>query len=265
MSSENQDRNEQKKRIQPLRAWRAIKALMNDKEDTAQVFVVIDALKGNSDGRTFDRFRKTETGGRIIEERRNLIGALNDREHLRAMPEGSLGRAYLAFMEAEGLTADGLVEASEVTGKRDNVSDEMTLVRNRLRDMHDLWHVTTGYGRDGLGELSLLAFTYAQGGNRGIGAIVLYAARQFAKEVPEARIWGSIREGYRIGRKAAWLPAQDWESLLARPLSEVRAELNVGKPEIYRETRDFLAAREAAEAAEPVAANDSADMPQAAA
>ena len=39
--------------------------------------------------------------------------------------------------------------------------------------MHDLWHVTTGYGRDALGELSLLAFTYAQEQNRGIGAIAL--------------------------------------------------------------------------------------------
>ena len=32
----------------------------------------------------------------------------------------------------------------------------------RLRDIHDLFHVITGYGRDALGELCLLAFTNAQ-------------------------------------------------------------------------------------------------------
>ena len=33
-----------------------------------------------------------------------------------------------------------------------------------------IYGVTTGYGRDALGELSLLAFTYAQEQNRGVGA-----------------------------------------------------------------------------------------------
>ena len=47
--------------------------------------------------------------------------------------------------------------------------------------MHDLWHVTTGYGRDALGELSLLAFTYAQEKIEGIGAIVLYGYRIMGK------------------------------------------------------------------------------------
>ena len=51
--------------------------------------------------------------------------------------------------------------------------------------MHDLWHVTTGYGRDALGELSLLAFTYAQEKNRGIGAIVLYGYRIMGKVTKE--------------------------------------------------------------------------------
>ena len=38
----------------------------------------------------------------------------------------------------------------------------------RQRDAHDLWHVSTGYGRDPLGELCLLAVTWRQLGNPGI-------------------------------------------------------------------------------------------------
>ena len=48
--------------------------------------------------------------------------------------------------------------------------------------MHDLWHVVTGYGRDELGEACLLAFTYAQNKNRGVGFIAFVGCfKLFAK------------------------------------------------------------------------------------
>ena len=46
-------------------------------------------------------------------------------------------------------------------------------VQQRTEETHDLWHVLTGYGRDTFGEACLLAFSYAQTGNRGIGLIAL--------------------------------------------------------------------------------------------
>ena len=46
------------------------------------------------------------------------------------------------------------------------------------------------------------------------------------------------------GRDCAWFPAVDWEALLARPLEDVRAQLRVGAPPVYREFRS--AAGEAA-------------------
>ena len=40
-------------------------------------------------------------------------------------------------------------------------------------------------------------------------------------------------EGYRRGQRAAWLPAVAWESLLDRPIAEVRELLRVGAPPCY--------------------------------
>ena len=105
----------------------------------------------------------------------------------------------------------------------------------RLRDTHDLHHVLTGYNRDLVGEASLLAFTWAQTRNRGIGAIVLMAYIRSGKDNPAAR--GMIREGYRRGRKAAWFPEQDWEQLLTQPLEEVREHLRLGDLPVYDEVR----------------------------
>lgn len=243
-STEVGAKNKPRKRIEPLKAWRAVMALIADKEDTGQVFKVIDALAGGADERMYQRFMKTETGKRIVAEERDLIAILNDRERLKMLPEGTLGREYFKFMDSEGLTADGLVEASEEAPRRYDRQGAEKIFGDRMRDSHDLWHVTTGYGRDGLGELSQLALYYAQTKNRGIGFIVLMGAYKSAKEAPGLGIWKAVREGYRLGKKASWLPAADWENLLEKPLTEVRALLGMGEPSIYKSIEPITSAME---------------------
>lgn len=233
-----------RKRIEPLKAWRAVKALIADKEDTGQVFKVIDALSGGADDRMYKRFMADPLGQKIAAEKRNLIDLLNDRERLKALPVGTLGRTYFEFMEEENLTADGLVAASEEAPHLYEREGSEKLFGNRMRDSHDLWHVTTGYGRDGLGELSQLALYYAQTKNRGIGLIVLMGAYTSAKEAPKVGIWKAVREGYRLGKTAKWLPLADWENLLDKPLEEVRAILGMKTPVVYREIEPITSAME---------------------
>src|SRR5436309_3180598 len=47
----------------------------------------------------------------------------------------------------------------------------------------------------------------------------------------------TIVDGFRRGLRAAWLPAQEWEALLALPLDEVRRRLSLGAPPVYTEIR----------------------------
>lgn len=220
-------------RMQPLVAMRALKTLINDPDQTEQVFVIIKAMSGDSLAQSFRRFEKTPMGQKILAEERQLLTTLLDRESLRDLPAGSLGRAYLNFVETEQITADGLVAASEA---EDEIKDhQLRLFGERMRDQHDLWHVTTGYGRDTFGEACLLAFTYAQTKNRGLGIIALVGMIKISRELgPGVR--KAMWQAYQAGKKAAWLPQQDWEALLAKPLEEVRQQLNVLPPEIYRET-----------------------------
>jgi ubiquinone biosynthesis protein COQ4 len=225
-----------RKRIQPIVAWRAIQALIANKEDTAQVFKVIQALEGNAGERMYQRFLSTPTGKAVVADQRDLLSLLSDREKLATYPAGTLGHRYYQFMTAENLTADGLVEASQVVRERNARAEDHQRFGDRMRDSHDLWHCTTGYGRDGLGELCLLAFTYAQTRNRGLAAIVFFGAMKARKGYPKVGIWAAVREGYRLGRKAAWLPAADWETLLSRPLEDMRKDLKIGELTVYRET-----------------------------
>jgi ubiquinone biosynthesis protein COQ4 len=223
-----------RKRIEPLRALRGIRALLRDPDDTAKVFEIIEALSGNAGERSFQRFRSSPTGARILRERRDLLATLSDRESLARLPAGSLGRIYLDFTEREQITGQGLADAS-VTERREQLDPERALFFARLRDMHDLWHVATGYGRDLVGEAALLAFSYAQTRNRGVGFIVAIAWLRASGDFSYAR--PVIVEGYRRGKRAGWLPGEDWEWLLTQPLAAVRERLGLGAPPAYAARR----------------------------
>jgi hypothetical protein len=94
------------------KARRALQALLRNPDDTAKVFEILEALRGGAPERTLRRFRRTPTGRELLRRRDSLRRVLGDREYLSGLPAGSLGRAYLAFMDREGISADGLAEAS---------------------------------------------------------------------------------------------------------------------------------------------------------
>lgn len=213
-------------------AWRALMALRQDPDDTGVVFELIRALSGGCGRRAFLRFQATPTGQQILDEKRDLIDSLSDRAELARMPEGSLGRRYFEFTEKEQIGPGGLIEASEQTPVDPDVPEDGRRFFERLREMHDLEHVVTGYGRDLRGEVSVLTFDVAQQWHHGIAAIVALVLVE-ATNV-ERRM---IRAAWRRGRKARWLYAADWETLLARPLDEVREELGLGLPPRYEPLR----------------------------
>lgn len=209
-------------------AWRALRRLFADPDDTAAVFEVLDALPGRSYERMYERFARSEAGARILREQRALLPTLRDRAALLALPVGTLGRAYAEFMEAEQLSANGLVDASTASRETREPDPSRRLFYERLRDAHDVEHVATGYGRDLLGEIALLALYLGQVWSPGLALIVGMA---YFESGPESR--RMIRQGFRRGRRAAWLSGQDWEALLPRPLDEVRRELRLDPPPVY--------------------------------
>jgi len=220
-------------RLRPFEAFGAVRRLVSDPNDTRQVFIVLRAMRGRSGLRLFRRFQATATGATILRERRSVLPYLQDRQALAQLPEGSLGRTYFDFMAAENLTADGLVDASEAAERRDIPAD-ILLFRDRMRDIHDLTHVITGYGRDPLGELCLLAFNYPQNGHLGLAMIVLMGMTRYGRGPQAWAAWAAALEGWRHGRAAAWFPGLDWEALLPEPVASLRQRLNIAEPKRYQ-------------------------------
>jgi ubiquinone biosynthesis protein COQ4 len=229
----------------PRRAVSALAALVRDPDDLPQVFTVIQALSGRTPQRMLRRLAASASGARLLADRPDIVPLLADRAALGRLPDGSLGRAYLAFVESENITAEGIIAASQRGLVPDGAATPAVIyLHQRMRDTHDLWHALTGYRGDVLGEAALLAFLLAQTGNPGIGLIVGVGLWKTGRDTQARRL---IVDGYRRGRRAAWLPAVEWEALLARPLDEVRARLGVGDPPVYTPVRSAeLRARAAA-------------------
>ena len=217
------------RRIEWRRAWNALRALIADPQRTDQVFEITDALAGHSFERAFQRFRQHPDGRRLLVERPSLLATLADRAALCALPAGSFGRAYVEFMEAGKLTAEGLVEADRMAERHSQqlpTDADRQFFGERLRDMHDLWHVLTGYGMDEAGEAANLAFTQAQIPNKGIALILAAAAVIGPKDL--ACSWQRyLFQAWRRGRRAVLLTVVAYERLLAQPLQEVRLRLQI--------------------------------------
>jgi ubiquinone biosynthesis protein COQ4 len=227
-------------RLQPLVARRAMRALREDPDDTAQAIRVISALSGNSGERLFKRFKSTDGGQKILRDKQDLFELMRDTDRLRAMPEGSLGRAIGDWYAIEEISAQGLADASEAAfseggpRRETGLDADEELFGTRLRDLHDVFHVVTGYGRDLLGESAVLAFTIPQTRNLGIAYLVLDALIHSGWNSTEGKL---MREAFRRGRSCEWLVDQDWETLFEQPLDEVRQKLGVGEPPVYEQMR----------------------------
>jgi ubiquinone biosynthesis protein COQ4 len=214
-------------------AFTALKRLMAVPGDTAQVFRIMRALNVDTAKKGYERLLRTAEGGCIAYQRIELAERLSDPAWVAQFAEGSVGAAYGAFLRRTGYSAQGLAMVSR-TDRPEEARHPYAWFGRRTRDVHDIWHVLTGYRADDpLGEACLVAFSYAQ--TRGLGwALIATGSALGGIWRPQGRASArAIWEGYLLGRRACWLLGEDYEKLLAEPIDAARRRLRLGLPERY--------------------------------
>ncbi|MET1755210.1 Coq4 family protein [Novosphingobium sp. RD2P27] len=216
-------------------AFIAVRRLLADANDTTQVFRIMRALNASSNRAGYDRLLRTSEGGRIAYSRVELAPRLTDVDYVAQFPAGSVGAAYGRFLAQTGYTAEGLAMISRSDDLVLDAEHPYAWFGRRTRDIHDIWHILTGYRADDpLGEACLVAFSFAQ--TRGLGwALIAIGAMIQAWRTPGGKpAVRAIWEGYRNGRRASWLLAEDYERLLSEPLDEARKRLGIAPPRAYQ-------------------------------
>jgi ubiquinone biosynthesis protein COQ4 len=222
--------------------WRAAlgaaKKLIADPKDTPQVFVIMESLNGKSNASGYKRLLTTKNGGQLAYRQVELAAHLSKPENLAHFASGTVGHGYKNMMDATGYSADGLAEASNIEGQRSQAEHPHAWYARRTRDIHDIWHVLTGYSPDEpLDEACLVAFSYAQTKGLGWALIALFKIIDCRKLAFGRLQIKAIIEAYKNGKKAKWLPAENYLSLLQEPLGQARARLNIQRPAAYLEYR----------------------------
>ncbi|MEW6267996.1 MAG: Coq4 family protein [Thermodesulfobacteriota bacterium] len=203
-----------------------MKTLLDDPEQTEMAFEVVEALAGKQPQRLWKRIQRDPAGARLVSERPVFDTSTCNLDDLLALPAGSFGRTYAEWMKQNGFRP-GLMD------REPNTTDpDLRYLGKRLMQVHDFWHVLTGYNRDPIGELGVLAFGWAQAHTYGIGFLIgMVLLRTTVQTVREGRLWNPVLpfvwHAYRTGRRARFLAPLVLEDLFPLPLSEVRGLLGI--------------------------------------
>lgn len=228
------------------RDWRtafdAIRILLNNGDDTTQVFRIMRALNVGNAPFNYAKMIATAEGGRMAYERVELAELFSNRAYVDQFAPGTVGAAYREFLDTTGYSADGLVEVSKIISE-DVVPHPYAWFGRRIRDTHDIWHVLNGYKADeSLGEAALVAFSYAQVGGLGWAFIGAAAALKSIGVTGNLLFAKAVWEGYVRGRKAKWLAGEDYEQLMHEPLEAARTRLGLTPPVAYLKAQRELGA-----------------------
>jgi ubiquinone biosynthesis protein COQ4 len=222
------------------RAWHHFKNVLKDKEQTDEIVAVVDALPWRGVDEAARAFLSTERGRAIFQAEPYLPDFLDDHAALRRTPKGSFAHAYCDFMEREGLSAAGMVQATSAREERQPWVDGAAWYIDRLRDFHDILHIVTGYGRDLLGEQCIFAFMYHQRPSPGhLGLAWAGTLLMKTKLKTRAPIIRALLEARRNGKACPRIVEQPIQELFAMPLSAVRKAFNVPEPHCYYKVLDI--------------------------
>uniref|UniRef100_A0A8B9B9M9 Ubiquinone biosynthesis protein COQ4 homolog, mitochondrial n=1 Tax=Anser brachyrhynchus TaxID=132585 RepID=A0A8B9B9M9_9AVES len=105
-----------------------------------------------------DKMKHHPEGYRILQERPRIRLSTLDMDRLRGLPDGTLGREYVRFLEDNKVSPDTRMPAKFVD------DEELAYVIQRYREVHDLMHTLLGMPTNMLGEVVVKWFEAVQTG-----------------------------------------------------------------------------------------------------
>ena len=206
-----------------IRVAQAVVRVLADSTKTHEIHRVEEITGRPRYRRLLAELNASDDGRRILELRPELSSQHVDYDALRALPETTLGGAYVRHLDNNHITADYQAAATR------HVDDpDMAYLMRRFRQTHDVWHALLGLGITGHEEVIIHWFSFGQL-RLPVSALIMVFGSM--KHILLERRWGalrhSMREAYRAGRDAKPLLGVVWEDRWAESLADVRAEYGI--------------------------------------
>lgn len=209
-----------KERLQALRMLKGLGTFLQHPDDLQSVYAVAASIQGSPMAAQMMRHLLSQPGlAAMISD--HWRPAPIDLDALEQLPEGSLGHCYASQLKAQGITPQTLIDPAPISGDQD-------FVVHRLKETHDIVHVLTGFGVDGVGEIGLQAFNLAQ--NRSPLAVLLIFGgmlKNLQDDQPLEALLHAISRGFEMGLQAKCVVSYRLEDAWERSLLDWRRELNL--------------------------------------
>jgi hypothetical protein len=208
--------------MQWRRGLRAISKL-GSLDDTALIVEIISAFNGNSRNKQIAKWAKSEVGQRYINGDR-LCHYTTDYKN----SDNTLGKALCDLNYEIGELVPSNIRATNVR--------EAWGIWNV--DTHDVSHIVSGYGTDGLGELLRAehAKDYEGRGWRVVRFIIKmrFWVPYFFKNPKLFLGWRKqIKEARKLGKRATPYLYENWFEYLDRDLDAIRQYQHITPPSLY--------------------------------
>jgi ubiquinone biosynthesis protein COQ4 len=206
-----------------LRVGLAVVRVLGDSTKTHEIHKVEEITGRPRYRRLLRHFADSAEGRRLMAERPELSSTHVDYDHLRELPETTLGGAYVRHLDRNHITADyQAAETHFVEGA------DMAYLMRRFRQTHDVWHTLLGLGITGHEEVIIHWFSFGQLQLPVSALIMVFGTmKHLVLEQRWAAMRHSMLDAYRAGRDAVPLLSVYWEDLWSEPLDRVRDRVGV--------------------------------------
>ena len=151
-----------------------------------------------------------------------------DVARLAALPDGTLGREFERYLTENNLDVNLLRESAFIKAHYER-GEDVGYLAERGFQLHDMFHVLTGFDTTPLGEVRVVSFTVAQTPAPYPAMILASRPLQMVLYRPELLpvVMDAITEGWALGRRARPIMQVHWEEYWGRPLAELRREFDL--------------------------------------
>lgn len=176
---------------------------------------------------------KDPSGRRILRDKPRITSKSMSLEKLRKLPENSVGYAYAAWLDREGVTPDTRDQVRYID------DPEEAYVMQRYRETHDFTHAITGLPVIIEGELAVKAFEFANTllPMTGLSLAAIVRLKRVERE-RFLRVYGPW--ALRNGLMAEEVVCVYWEEELETEVEVLRRRLGIEVPPDLRAERKAL-------------------------
>lgn len=178
-----------------------------------------------------DQMLSDPVGRQILRERPRMTSASLNLDYLRQLPDNTIGRNYVKWLDREKVSPDTRVPVRFIN------DDELAYVFQRYRECHDFYHTITGLPIIIEGEIAVKLLEFMNIGIPMSGLGALFAPLRL-KPSQKERLYNIYYPwGFRSGLNSKPLLNVYWEKILEEDIDEFREKIGIEQPPDLRNMR----------------------------